>query len=142
MFKAIKEVKKRFPEGPPLLDPVKDMKIEEPSFLGLVKRIESLEKRYEVILKPNVIVIVLFLIRLYEHPLHGSEILDTEYEKYDRKLLAETDLADAKRKLLEAKSILQLDELKCRKRVLRRLEYCTNTDVIQVKGRVACELSR
>lgn len=87
-------------------------------------------------------VFVLFLIRLYEHPLHGSEILDTEYEKYDRKLLAETDLADAKKKLLEAKSILQLDELKCRKRVLRRLEYCTITDVIQVKGRVACELSR
>lgn len=53
MFKAIKEVKKRFPEGPPLLDPVKDMKIEEPSFLGLVKRIETLEKRYEIFLKPK-----------------------------------------------------------------------------------------
>jgi len=35
-----------------------------------------------------------------------------------------------------------MDELKCRKRVLRRLEYCSAADVIELKGRVACELSR
>lgn len=34
-----------------------------------------------------------------------------------------------------------MDELKCRKRVLRRLAYCTKVDVIELKGRVACELS-
>lgn len=34
-----------------------------------------------------------------------------------------------------------MDELKCRKRVLRRLGYCTAADVIEMKGRVACELS-
>lgn len=45
MFKAIKEVKKRFPEGPPLLNPVKDMKITEPEFLDVVKKIEHLEKK-------------------------------------------------------------------------------------------------
>ena len=37
--------------------------------------------------------------------------------------------------------MLQLDELKCRKRVLRRLGYATSQDVIERKGRVACELS-
>lgn len=45
MFRAVKEVKKRFPEGPPLLDPVKDMKINEPDFLDIVKKIEILEKK-------------------------------------------------------------------------------------------------
>lgn len=45
MFKAVKEAKKRFPEGPPLLDPIKDMKIQEPEFQDIVKKIESLEKR-------------------------------------------------------------------------------------------------
>lgn len=40
-----------------------------------------------------------------------------------------------------AKSVLHLDELKCRKRVLRRLGYATSQDVIEKKGRVACELS-
>jgi len=34
-----------------------------------------------------------------------------------------------------------MTELKCRKRVLRRLGYCTAADVIELKGRVACELS-
>ncbi|KAL1498076.1 hypothetical protein ABEB36_008933 [Hypothenemus hampei] len=122
MFKAIKEVKKRFPEGPPLLDPVKDMKIEEPEFLDLIKKIELLEKK------------------LYNHSLHGKDI-ETDYAQYEEKIRAEEELAEAKKKLLNAKSILQLDELKCRKRVLRRLGYCTNTDVIQLKGRVACEVS-
>ena len=41
----------------------------------------------------------------------------------------------------QAKSLLQMTELKCRKRVLRRLGYCTAADVIELKGRVACELS-
>lgn len=34
-----------------------------------------------------------------------------------------------------------MDELKCRKRVLRRMAYCTTSDVIELKGRVACELN-
>jgi ATP-dependent RNA helicase DOB1 len=34
-----------------------------------------------------------------------------------------------------------MDELKCRKRVLRRLGYCTASDVIEIKGRVACEIT-
>ena len=34
-----------------------------------------------------------------------------------------------------------MEELKCMKRVLRRLGYCTASDVIEIKGRIACELS-
>lgn len=34
-----------------------------------------------------------------------------------------------------------MDELKCRKRVLRRLGYSSGDDVIEIKGRVACELT-
>ena len=47
-----------------------------------------------------------------------------------------------KAELKKKKSLLQMDELKCRKRVLRRLGYCTAADVIELKGRVACEISR
>ncbi|XP_030761641.1 exosome RNA helicase MTR4 [Sitophilus oryzae] len=123
VHKGIKEVKKRFPEGPPLLNPVKDMKIQEPDFLDIVRKIEILEKK------------------LFEHPLHKTELLDSEYEKYEKKVTCLKELEVAKKKLLDAKSVLQLDELKSRKRVLRRLGYCTDADVIQLKGRVACELS-
>ena len=51
-------------------------------------------------------------------------------------------LKSAKDELKKAKSLLQMTELKNRKRVLRRLGYCTAADVIELKGRVACELSR
>ena len=45
-------------------------------------------------------------------------------------------------KELEAtESILQMEELKARRRVLRRLAYTSESDVIQTKGRVACEIS-
>lgn len=79
---------------------------------------------------------------MYGHPLHNTQLLASEYNKYEKKVKCNNELMAAKHKLIEAKSILQLDELKCRKRVLRRLGYCTNADVIQLKGRVACELSR
>lgn len=36
---------------------------------------------------------------------------------------------------------MQLDELKCRKRVLRRLGFINEADVVQLKARVACEIS-
>jgi ATP-dependent RNA helicase DOB1 len=37
--------------------------------------------------------------------------------------------------------VLQLEELKSRKRVLRRLGFATADDVVEMKGRVACEIS-
>lgn len=79
---------------------------------------------------------------MFSHKMHNHSSLNVEYPKYTKKLEVGSELKTAKQKLLEAKSVLQLAELKCRKRVLRRLNYCTNTDVIELKGRVACELSR
>lgn len=52
------------------------------------------------------------------------------------------DIKAAKRELKRARTVLQMDELKCRKRVLRRLGFATASDVIEMKGRVACEISR
>nr|CAI5851657.1 unnamed protein product [Callosobruchus analis] len=123
MYKAVKEVKKRFPDGPPLLNPVKDMKIQEDEFVDIVDKIEKLEQK------------------MFSHPMHKHPLLNTEYPKYEKKVVCLAELNIAKQKLLDAKSVLQMDELKCRKRVLRRLGYCSDTDVIQLKGRVACELS-
>ncbi|KAF5303471.1 hypothetical protein FQA39_LY09934 [Lamprigera yunnana] len=124
MLKALRVVKQRFgTEGPPLLNPVNDMKIKEEEFLDVVKKIEQLEKK------------------MFAHRMHNNEILTTEYPKYKKKVVCKNELLSAKQKLNEAKSVLQLDELKCRKRVLRRLGYCTNADVIELKGRVGCELS-
>lgn len=46
-----------------------------------------------------------------------------------------------KKKITVAHSIMQLDELKCRKRVLRRLGFIAENDVIQMKARYVYSLS-
>lgn len=46
-----------------------------------------------------------------------------------------------KKEIADALSVIQLDELKSRKRVLRRLGFIDEGDVVQLKARVACEIS-
>lgn len=117
------EVQKRFGSKVPLLDPVKDMKINEKSFKELMKKIGAFEER------------------LKNHELHADKRLSNLLNQFSSKneLIKEADAARAEVK--KAKSLLQMTDLKCMKSVLRRLDYCTAADVIQVKGRIACELS-
>jgi ATP-dependent RNA helicase DOB1 len=68
MLYLLQEVKKRFPNGIPLLNPITDMKIKDPVFQDVVKRIESFEER------------------LYAHPLHKDPQLDSVYSLYSKKL--------------------------------------------------------
>lgn len=123
VLKTIQEVKKRFPNGPPLLNPITDMHINDGDFKNIVDLIEKFEKQ------------------LFAHPLHNAPQLDGLYTRYTNKLQVQADLKGMKDTLRKARSLLQMDELKYRKRVLRRLGYCTASDVIEFKGRVACELS-
>ncbi|XP_032241598.2 exosome RNA helicase MTR4 [Nematostella vectensis] len=121
--KSIQEVKKRFPDGLPLLDPIEDMGIKDDGLKKIVRKIEMLEHR------------------MYTHPLHKDPELDKLYSLCEKKAMVSNEIRAARKELKRARTILQLDELKCRKRVLRRLGYATASDVIEVKGRVACELS-
>ncbi|XP_043471399.1 exosome RNA helicase MTR4 [Leptopilina heterotoma] len=123
VLKTIQEVKKRFPDGPPLLNPVTDMKIEDSTFKDIIKKIEVLEKK------------------LFSHSIHNDPKVNELYDEFLQKEELGKKLKEAKDDLKRAKSILQMDELKSRKRVLRRMAYCTPADVIELKGRVACELN-
>ncbi|XP_029680470.1 exosome RNA helicase MTR4 [Formica exsecta] len=123
VLKTIREVKRRFPDGLPLLNPITDMHIEDQAFKDIVKKIEALERR------------------LYAHPLHKDPDVNMLYEQFLHKEELAAQLKQAKEEFKQAKSILQMDELKCRKRVLRRMAYCTSADIIELKGRVACELN-
>ncbi len=53
----------------------------------------------------------------------------------------EEELNALRRQLHAKRALIQMEELKRRKRVLRRLGYCNAEDVIDTKGRIACELS-
>ncbi|XP_014207983.1 superkiller viralicidic activity 2-like 2 [Copidosoma floridanum] len=123
LYRLVQQLKNRFPQGIPLLDPIKDMRIKETEFKEIVKKIKALEKK------------------LKEYPVHQEPNANELYKKYMLKEEIGKKLDAAKTELKRAKSILQMDELRHRKRVLRRLVYCTASDVIEIKGRVACELN-
>lgn len=121
--RVIAEVYRRFNGVMPPLDPLNDMKIKDTALEQNIAKLEALEKRRD------------------EHPLRRAPNFTELYERYEKKLELEAEWKAAKAELKKAKSLLQLEELKCRKRVLRRLQYCDESDVITQKGRVACEIS-
>lgn len=123
VHRAIQEVKKRFPDGPPLLDPIQDLNIKDEAFQALVRKIENLESL------------------LFAHSLHKSPLLPQLYKQYASKRSLQEQMAELKRLIKDTTAIVHMEELKNRKRVLRRLGYTSNEDVIEVKGRVACEIS-
>jgi ATP-dependent RNA helicase DOB1 len=78
--------------------------------------------------------------RINEHPLTKSVQLKHLYNQYEHKANIEKQVLEAKNELKKAQSLLQIGDLKRYKRVLRRLGYCNSADVIDLKGRVACEI--
>ncbi|TKX18658.1 ATP-dependent RNA helicase mtr4 [Elsinoe australis] len=121
--KGLDEVKKRFPDGIAILDPVENMGITDEGFKKLLRKIEILESR------------------LLSNPLHNSPRLAELYGQYQAKVDMGEKIKETRKKIGDALSVLQLDELKQRKRVLRRLGFVNEADVVQLKARVACEIS-
>ena len=121
--RALHEVQKRFPDGIAVLDPIENMNITDKSFRELIRRIEIMESK------------------LLSSPLHNSPRLEGLYNQYAAKVALNERSRVLKKKISEAHSILQLDELKNRKRVLRRLQFINEDEVVQLKARVACAIS-
>lgn len=121
--KSLEEVKRRFPDGIAILDPIENMGITDESFKKLLRKIEILESR------------------LLANPLHNSPRLEALYNQYLAKQQVNQNLKEKKKAIATALSVIQLDELKSRKRVLRRLGFINDQEVVELKGRVACEIS-
>lgn len=121
--KSLAEVLRRFPDGVPILDPIENMGITDDSFKKLLRKIEVLESR------------------LLSNPLHGSPLLPGLWEKYSTKLALVEKIKTIKKQIGKAHNIAQMDELKSRKRVLRRLGFINDAEVVEMKARVACEIS-
>ncbi|KAJ1969714.1 ATP-dependent RNA helicase mtr4 [Dispira parvispora] len=119
----VNEVQRRFPDGIPDLDPVDNMNIKNDEFKGLLKRIGMLEEKVN------------------NHPLAADKELPELLVRHQNKAELADKVKDVRQQLQTASAVVQMDELKGRKRVLRRLGYTTAADIIEVKGRVACEIS-
>ena len=121
--KSLDEVKRRFPDGIAILDPIENMGITDDSFKKLLRKIEVLESK------------------LLSNPLHNSPRLPDLYNQYAEKMEISRKIKEKKKTITGALSIMQLDELKSRKRVLRRLGFINDQEVVELKARVACEIS-
>mmetsp|Transcript_15159 Transcript_15159/g.20006 ORF Transcript_15159/g.20006 Transcript_15159/m.20006 type:complete len:1017 (+) Transcript_15159:58-3108(+) len=121
--KSIREVQKRFPDQVPLLDPVEDMGLKTPAFKSLQERMKTLEG----LIKGNA--------------LSSAADKDELFLKYTQKVEMQEKAKVLRREARSSKHMVMKDELKHMKRVLRRLGYCDQDNVIQLKGRVACEVN-
>ncbi|XP_003376253.1 putative DEAD/DEAH box helicase [Trichinella spiralis] len=126
VLNTLTEVKRRFPEsegGIPLLDPIKDMKINDEEFIEMHNRVELLKSSIE------------------QMDITKDPLFEDYLEKYEEKQQLLNKWNEANENLKNTKNLMHLDELHRRKRVLRALGYATKQDVITLKGRVACEIS-
>ncbi|KAF0683621.1 Aste57867_24327 [Aphanomyces stellatus] len=118
--KSLAEVMRRFPQGVPLLDPVQDMQIDDPALAKLVHQIADTTAAIAA----------------------SPEAANTAaFELYVQKMECEAKERELERQIKESQSLVLKDDLRRRKRVLRRLEFVNGENVIQRKGRTACEVS-
>lgn len=116
---AVQELEKRFPQGLPKLNPVKDMGVDDPEFVTLANQIEELEQK------------------LFSHPLHKSQD-EHQIRSFQRKAEVNHEIQQLKSKMRDSQLQKFRDELKNRSRVLKRLGHIDGDGVVQLKGRAAC----
>ncbi|CAN1323952.1 DExH-box ATP-dependent RNA helicase DExH10 [Linum perenne] len=92
---ALEELRSRFPEGLPKLNPVKDMKIEDAEIVNLVNKIEELERK------------------LYAHPSHKSQDVN-QIRSFQRKSEVDHEVQQLKLKMRDSQLQKFRDELKNR----------------------------
>lgn len=78
---------------------------------------------------------------MFSSPLHKDPRLPELYTLYKRKVESQERIREFKKRIQATHDVLQMEELKARKRVLRRLGFTSSADIVDMKGRVACEIS-
>lgn len=121
--KSVKEVLRRFPQGVPLLDPLEDMDIKDEAFARIISRIADAEAKVKA------------------SAFHDAKDKDSRFALYTLKMESEAKMRELERQIKESKSLVLRDDLRRRRRVLRRLDFVGQDSVIQRKGRTACEVS-
>ncbi|KAL8144371.1 hypothetical protein V2J09_017403 [Rumex salicifolius] len=123
-LKKVMEILSRFKDGVPPLDPEEDMKIKNHSYEKAARRIEHIERL------------------LRKHEVAKSPVIERKLKQWQRKQELKTKIKSIREKIKDAPTKLAFEnELKARERVLRKLGYITKDGVVELKGKVACEIS-
>ena len=101
---------------------IEDMKVKEDGVKKSIKKIVTLEEK------------------LKQSRLHGSEELKPAYAAFAKKMAIKDKAREVKRQMKQSSEMILKEELKGMKRVLRRLGMMNSDNVVEVKGRVACEV--
>lgn len=120
---SICEALRRFPEGPPVLDPIDDMEIVDESFAVLLRKMEAIDEA------------------IAASPVSKCRNQEKVLVEWTRKAALAQEVRDAKVRVKLGKGLLFKEELKRMKRVLRRLGFVSEEGVVEVKGRLACEVN-
>ncbi|AQL02687.1 DExH-box ATP-dependent RNA helicase DExH9 [Zea mays] len=106
-LRKVEEVLLRFAkDGVPLLDPEEDMKVQSKSFRKATRRIEALESLFE------------------KHDIRNSPHIQQKLKVFHAKQELSAKIKSIKKTMRSSTALAFKDELKARKRVLRRLGYC------------------
>ncbi|KAK1866554.1 hypothetical protein I4F81_009070 [Pyropia yezoensis] len=128
--KSVGEVMKRFAKdgGPPLLDPLDDLRVPGPKLPETIRKIETVDA-------------ALARCAVLETAAEGSDVLMSALAAYRERAAIEEQVRAARRAVKASEGIILKDELKKMKRVLRRLGFTDDENVVQIKGRTACEVN-
>ncbi|XVF75079.1 hypothetical protein PTKIN_Ptkin13bG0159600 [Pterospermum kingtungense] len=120
-LKKLSEFISRYANGMPL-DP-EEMNIQSNSYKKAARRLEALENLFE------------------KHEIAKSPLIEKKLNVLNRKEELTAKIRSIKKTMRSSTALAFKDELKARKRVLRRLGYITSDGVVELKGKVACEIS-
>ncbi|KAA3680951.1 ATP-dependent RNA helicase DOB1, partial [Paragonimus westermani] len=123
LWEGIQRAKDKLGGKLPLLDPIKDMNNRDGRLKEYTQLVHVLESRVAL------------------NPLSKRTDADQLVDSYTRRVLILRDLTNIRRQLQNNDTLFHQDELYARKRLLRRLGFCSEGDIIAFKGRVACEIS-
>jgi ATP-dependent RNA helicase DOB1 len=128
--RTLREVERRFPRGVPLLDPFDDLGIDDAGLRKLVRQSEALEDELAQLRS-----------KVAGDGSDAVRAFDAACAVYAQRVALDNKVRELKKTVRRANEMILTSELKSMKRVLRRLGFTNADDVVEVKGRVACEIS-
>ncbi|CAK9034607.1 unnamed protein product [Durusdinium trenchii] len=125
LLKTLHQIKnhKSFKQGIPELDPVAEMNIKTEEMSNVMSSIADLEKK------------------LATNSFHGHEKMQLYYDCFAKKVKMHGEVQDLEKQINQSRFMVMSDDLRAMRRVLRRLEFIDKDGVVQLKGRMACEIT-
>ncbi|OAF70127.1 hypothetical protein A3Q56_02114 [Intoshia linei] len=123
IYQDLQSIIQKFPDGLPLLDPVSDMGITHSKLKTYVENVVKFEER------------------LTRSQIHKNKACEKEYNAFLDSLKMLDELKVIKEDIKSKKKILLIDQLKCRKSLLKRMQFINNDGIIEPKGKVGCNIA-